>query len=456
VTAAFPAHLRSARGTRASSPLLAAVIAVELALTVVGIQAPPELLLVIGGISVGVALLAAVHLALPAAERGLVLILSGAGFLVRLLVMLLLHYAAIAPGNPHGLLAPDSFGYDGVGWLLAQHWRNGRPPELEQRAIGLTLGYHYMVAGIYTVVGHAPLLIKILNMLLSTSLIPLTFLVGHQLAGRRAGFTAALLIAFWPPVVFWSVQILKDVVITFLLLVATLGWIAFARRPRLSALALALGPAFPLSFLRMYIFGFWMVGVGAGLAAIAVRSRRLLPAAAVLGMMAAGGWWVASPAGALWFQSQENWVAKLSSISGGAGSVFEGVTFESPRDVVAFLPLGVARFLVTPLPWKAGLHAPEVAGAVLRYALMPFAAVGLLHLLAVKRLAVIPIVVCWAVTLLLYAAAFRGGIPRHWIQFYPYFLVFAAAGLPRWPNWPLPMALGAAAFLILGAAITLG
>jgi hypothetical protein len=370
--------------------------------------------------------------------------------------MLILHYAAIAPGNPHGLLAPDSFGYDAVGWLLAQHRRYGRAPHVEQHAIGLTLGYHYMVGWIYTVVGHVPLLIKTVNVLLSTGLIPLTFLAGYQLAGRRVGLTAAFLLTLWPPAVYWSVQILKDVVIAFLLLLATVSWIAFARRPRLSALAMALAPTLPLSFLRMYIFGFWMVGVTAGLLAIAVRSRRLLPVAVLLALIAAGGWWVASPGGALWFQRQQNWVAKLSSIPGGAGSVFEGVTFEKPRDVVTFLPLGFARFLVTPLPWKAGFHVPEVAGVILRYALLPFAAVGLLHLFAVKRQAVIPIVVCGTLTLLLYAAAFRGGIPRHWIQFYPYFLVFAAAGLPRWRNWPLPMAVGGTAFIILGAAITLG
>jgi hypothetical protein len=150
----------------------------------------------------------------------------------------------------------------------------------------------------------------------------------------------------------------------------------------------------------------------------------------------------------------EGLIARLSAMGGSTNSVFEHVTYASVRDILVFIPLGCARFLVTPLPWKVGLpDLAEAAGAILRYALLPFAAAGLFYLLRIKRAAVMPIVVSSLLTFALYSIAFRGGIPRHWMQFYPCFLIFAAAGLPRWPNWPLPMALGGMAFLVSAIAV---
>jgi len=457
VTTAVPPHLRAAPRGFSWTPLIAAALTAELALTVLLVYAPPAFVLVTAVLIVAVALATAAHFALPAAEREPLLILFGTGLLVRLVVMFVWHYAAISPANPYGLHARDSFGYDGLGWLVAQHWRHGQPPRIEFQLVGLTLGYHFTVAAIYTVAGHVPLLVKTVNVLLSAGLVPLTFLAGRELAGRRAGLTAAFLIAFWPPVVFWSVHILKDTAITFLLLLAALGWIAFARRPRFRTLIAALGPAIPLAFLRSYALVFWIVSLAAGLFFIALRSRRVLPAVALVLAVAAMGWWAATPQGAQWIGVQEDLVAKMSAMGGSTDSVFEHVTYTSLQDILVFLPLGFARFLVTPLPWRVELSSwPEAAGAILRYALLPFAIVGFLHLFRVKRTATIPIVVFGFLTLVLYSVAFRGGIPRHWMQFYPYFLVFAATGLPRWPNWPLPVALGGIAFLVSAIAVTRG
>ncbi len=119
-------------------------------------------------------------------------------------------------------------------------------------------------------------------------------------------------------------------------------------------------------------------------------------------------------------------ISRLSSIGTGGleGSFFEGVAYRSLGDVMAFLPQGLVRFLVSPLPWKTSLaHWHEALGSVLRYALLPFAAIGMVVIWRRERWAFLPMLVMLLLGAALYAIAFRGGGPRHMTQFYPYFLV---------------------------------
>lgn len=447
------------RGGFRLTPLFAALVAGELALTGLLVSAPPGTGLAAIGLMVGMALIAALLLRLPAAEHEPLFVLLGVGFLIRVVALFSVHYAAISPGNPHGFLVPDSFGYDRVGWHLAQHWREGTSTRLGYQTAGFTIGYHYAVAGIYAVAGHAPLLVKALNVVLSASLVPLTFLLGRELAGRRAGLLAAFLIAIWPPIILWSVQIMKDILITLLLVLATWGWIVFARRPRLQSFAAALMPAFPLLFLRSYVFFFWTFGIAVGLALMALDRRRVGLALALLLGLGAAAWWTVVEFSPAWMAGLDLRIVKLDLAGSVAGSLFETVRLRTLGDILGFLPFGFTRFLLAPLPWKVDFFQvqwPEAVGSVLRYLLLPFAALGLFELMRSKRLAMAPIAVSGLLTILLYAVAFRGGVPRHMTQFYPVFTVFAAAGLPRWPHWPLPLALAWGTFLVVALALTWG
>jgi hypothetical protein len=361
--------------------------------------------------------------------------------------MLAVHYANISSLNPHGFVERDSFAYDRLGWHIAQHWRHGHSTRIEYQTIGFTVAFHYTVAAVYAVAGHVPLLVKTLIVLISASLIPLTFLLGRRVGGPRVGFIAAFLMVIWPPVIQWSVQLLKDIPITFLLLLAVHGWVAFHRRPRFLSLAGAILPAVPLIFLRTYMFPFWVAGIAAGLFAMGVQRGHRLLAVVWVGAVGAFGWWAVSTYSSIHLEDLESLITKLDAIGTIQGSLFHGVGYRSSTDLVTFLPLGFLRFLLTPLPWKSGQWA-EALGSILRYALLPFVACGIVHLWRRERIAILPIVVCGLLTISIYALAFRGGSPRHWVQLYPYFFVFAAAGLPRFPGWPVPMAFVWSAFMV--------
>ncbi len=437
------------RAFRLPSRLVALAVAGEIGLTVALVRAPTELALVFVVLLAGTAALVLAHFALPAAERDRLLTIFAVGWLIRVTAMLIILFAAQSPGNPFGLLMRDSVSYARVGWNLAEHWRRGHPTRVSYHTAGYTIGFHYAVAAVYTIAGHVPLVATTLITLLSASMIPLTFLLGRELAGRRAGLTAALFIAIWPPVIFWSSQLLKDMVIAFLLLVSVLSWVAFTRRPRLDHLALALLASAPCIFLRGYIFVAWAIGLAVGLIVRALSREATVRAIVLALAVVAIGWWAAVEYSVLGLGDLNLMITQLSSVATSAGSLFAEVHYRSVRDLLAFMPKGALRFLVTPLPWRTGLlEWPEAVGSVMRYALLPFAAAGLVHLLKVKRAAVAPVVTCALLTVMLYAAAFRGGLPRHWAQFYPYLFVAAADGFKRFPSWPLPVAIGGLGFLI--------
>ncbi len=392
---------------------------------------------------IGTLLLVALLLALPVAEHEPLILLVVAALAIRVTAFIAMHAALVTAVNPHGLLFPDSFGYDRVGANIAEHWRAGRVSRLEYQTAGFTIGYHYFVAAVYFLFGRAPLVATALNVLLSTSLVPLTFLLGRRLAGREVGLLAALFMAIWPPIIYWSVQLLKDAPIAFLLLTAALSWVAFVHRPRLIHLALAVVAAVPLVFLRTYMFLFWMIALAAGLYVWMRGRRRSFLALVLAAVVVAVGVHGVLEYSAYRLQGIEAWVPKLSAASTVTpGSLFGQVFYRSLGDVLAFYPLGVLRFLLTPLPWKADLlFWPDAVGSVLRYALLPFAGYGLVHIVRRERVAVFPILAVGFLAVSLYAAAFRGGGPRHMTQLYPYFFVFAAAGLRRFHHWPLPVAM---------------
>ena len=211
-------------------------------------------------------------------------------------------------------------------------------------------------------------------------------------------------------------------------------------------------------FVRTYMFLFWTVGLAFGLAAAALGRRKPLLAALLAVLVLAAGIVGALEYSALRFRNVDILLGRVNAVGKGGqeGSVFEGVNYRSFEDLFVFFPLGLVRFLLTPIPWKTGgIMFHEALGSVLRYALLPFAAFGFVALWRSRRLMMTPIVVTLGLAAALYAAAFRGGGPRHLTQFYPYFLICAAVGLPRFRHWPLPLALGLIGFLTVGGLMSL-
>ena len=122
----------------------------------------------------------------------------------------------------------DALTYDFYGFALVKSWGgdhyyqsnlNTFFGEYGQSAWGMV----YMVGAIYKVIGRNMLAIQFTNAVFGAATAPAVFSIAHTLfRNRRVGRLAALLVAFFPSLVLWSSQGLKDGPIVFILVLAIL------------------------------------------------------------------------------------------------------------------------------------------------------------------------------------------------------------------------------------------
>lgn len=143
---------------------------------------------------------------------------------IRLLLCLYLFFHFSGPPSD-GFFISDGWGYSYNGWWLAQMWHRGIYPSAAEMyktisQSGHWSGYDTWNAYVYYVVGYSPLTLMFINCLIGSFAVLLVFWTAQLLAGIRPARIASLLTAFWPSLLLWSTQNLKDVwVVTALLLV---------------------------------------------------------------------------------------------------------------------------------------------------------------------------------------------------------------------------------------------
>ena len=152
-----------------------------------------------------------------------VLALVLVAFLLRAIAAVTVEQVSIAVGYG-GFLGPlggDDLTYDLVAWQQAQAWRGAGPPVHPADRYLLNV-YTHTQAGLYLIVGHQPLAMKVLNCLFGALTAGLVYLMGRRLFGERAARVGGVAAAFFPSVFFWSVVNLKEAM--FLFWVAVLLW----------------------------------------------------------------------------------------------------------------------------------------------------------------------------------------------------------------------------------------
>src|SRR5205085_5996966 len=118
----------------------------------------------------------------------------------------------------------DAYTYDGLGNALLHVWHGDmRYKEVLAEAFETFWGMPYYVAAIYALVGRNMLAVQFVNSIMGAATAPVAYLCArhifnNQQVARMTGFLAA----FFPSLVLWSAQGLKDGPIVFLLTLAIL------------------------------------------------------------------------------------------------------------------------------------------------------------------------------------------------------------------------------------------
>jgi len=362
-------------------------------------------------------------------------------YLSTLLLRTLMALALNASVGTSGFAAAfwgDSGTYDAEGDLLARRWHGENTSTVLTHAVS-GYGFVYYVAAFYYVFGRNQLLLQLLNATIGSVTVLVVYAIGHRLFGQAVARWAALFMAFFPQMLFWSAGMYKDP--SVLLCIAVAMYAVLRLRESFSpGMAVLLGvAALGLLTLRFYIFYFVAL---AALAAFVFGMRgRLGPRLLSYGLVTValvGAFSVAVKKETLDVQSaymtlEQMQVTRVDQAMWGKSAYGAGYDVSTPAGALQALPVGLVYLLFAPFPWAISgvrqlLTLPET---LVWYALMPAFARGLVYSVRRRLRDVLPILV-FAVTLTIAYALMQGNVGtayRQRTQVTMFFFVFMAVGI---------------------------
>jgi hypothetical protein len=405
---------------------------------------------------------------------------------LRLLSFAVFYLGSLATGH-NGVVDPyDSALTDHWAWYAAQHLRHGEWVNLTsyQLAGSWDVGFTYLVAFEYMLVGHFSEVPRVVDALIASFTAPAIYLAGRgtvlgEVVARRAGWLTAL----WPLSIYWAgYDLLKDPLVWFLLALAVLAMTAAGRR-RYSILTVA--SAVPMQLVRLYmgmaLYLFlpltavlrrdWK-GLAAAVAFLAVGEAGLVaigypPVWSVIpytgngipfiGSLHSGG--VAGTIGDLGGNDPN-----ASSQAEGTGTNAVAVLGGGPRSIAKRLTIGIITTALGPRPALKDIVHPTLdtamyPGLVVWIPLIPFTILGLVRAFRTREPRVVSVAL-FAISIWLgLSLLFAGGAFRQREMAFPATLLMTSLGLqgplPRfwWPAYGALIAVGAGVLLLREAGV---
>jgi dolichyl-phosphate-mannose-protein mannosyltransferase len=339
----------------------------------------------------------------------------------------------------------DAITYDFFGFALFKVWGGERYYEVFVNQFtggGSASGWGmlYIVAAIYKVVGRNMLAVQFLNAILGAATAPVAYLIALELfPNHRVARLCAVLTAFFPSLVLWSSQGLKDGPIVFLLAVSMLATLKLGTRfsvKYLGALAVAL-----CSLLTLRFYVFYIVVLAVTTAFILGRRQLTMQSFArqLIIMLFIGvvlGYFGVSRYTSQQFDaygSFEQLQRMRMDASQSAGSGFgQDVDVSTPAGALSAMPLGLSYLLLAPFPWQMAsvrqlITLPEM---IVWWSSIPLLMLGLWFTIKYKLREVAPILIFTTLLTLTYSIL-QGNVGtayRQRAQLLVFYFVFVTIG----------------------------
>src|SRR5215510_10246433 len=340
----------------------------------------------------------------------------------------------------------DAITYDFFGNALLKVWEGHaeyiRTVEtFSERAAGSGSGMLYMVAAIYKIVGQNMLATQFVNCVLGAASAPIAYLISIEIfPNKRVARICALMAAFFPSLVLWSCQGLKDGPIIFLLTLSMLATLKLGVKFSLKfvvALVLAL---FALLALRFYIFYIVVIAVGAAF----ILGRRQLTAQSfvrqmiVITLICLGlAYFGVSRYASQQFESyatvEQLRRMRLDASQSAASGFAEDVDVTTTSGALTAIPLGLTYLLLAPFPWQLAslrqmITLPEM---VVWWLSIPLLILGAWFTMKHRLREIAPIIIFTSLLTLTYSLL-QGNVGtayRERAQLLVFYFVFVAVGL---------------------------
>jgi hypothetical protein len=339
----------------------------------------------------------------------------------------------------------DAFTYDLFGNALLKTWEGEKYFQTYVDLFtggGASSGWGmlYMVAVIYKLVGQNMLATQYVNSVLGAATAPLAYMIALEIfPNKKVARVCALLTAFFPSMVLWTSQGLKDGPIIFLLILSMLATLKLGTRfsfKYLTALALSL---VGLVTLRFYVFYIILVSITGAF----IMGRRRLTAQSfarqLIIMFVIGGalaFFGVSRLASRQFESygnlQQLQVMRLDAAQSAQSGFGQDIDVSTPTGALAAIPLGLTYLILAPFPWQLTsirqmITLPEM---MIWWSSIPLLVLGLWFTLKHRLREITPILIFTSLLTLSYSIL-QGNVGtayRQRAQLLVFYFVFVAIG----------------------------
>lgn len=411
--------------------LLALSVAVSVLIPVDGISA-----IVVG---LTVALFFGLFVYLIKEDQRFLLQIFVAGFILRVGLGTVIYLM-----NAQEYFGGDAVTYDTLGYFLYRVWQGDffLQSEIDRFSTGGGWGMLYMVAAVYQIIGRNALAIQFVNAAIGAVTAPIVYLCAAQIFhNSKVSRLAAFAVAFYPSLILWSAQGLKDGPTVFLLALAMLATLKLGERIDLKYILLLIVAVSGILTLRFYIFYMLVAAIGGsfviGMRNVSAQSllrQFLIVITLGLAMTYLG---VLRNAGSQ-FERFGNLEALQRSRLDQAQSAKSGyaadVDVSTTSGALTAIPIGLVYLLFAPFPWQFQitnfrqiLTLPEM---VVWWASFPLLVVGIMFTLKYRLRQALPILFFTTMLTLSYSV-FQSNVGtayRQRSQLLVFYFIFVAVG----------------------------
>jgi 4-amino-4-deoxy-L-arabinose transferase-like glycosyltransferase len=333
----------------------------------------------------------------------------------------------------------DSSTYDLGGYLVALQWAGESFSVSSGQASVSGYGFMYFVGVIYYIVGRNQLLVQFINGTIGSLSVVVIYAIARHLFDAPSARWAALFMAFFPQMIFWSCAMYKDPSILLCIAVAMYSVLRLRERFTAGFVVLFVMSCLYLISLRFYVF--YMVAF-ATLGTFVFAQRRgvfsgllaqIVLVSLFLGALVFGVRSETLEQQSSYFDLEKLQTARYGQSTLGKSAFGSDINVSTTEGALAALPVGLVYLLFAPFPWAISgirqlLTLPET---LVWYALMPALVRGLLHTLRRRFREALPILV-FAVILTGAYAIFQSNVGtayRQRTQVTMFFFIFMGAGI---------------------------
>jgi len=365
-------------------------------------------------------------------------------FVAALLVRVLLG-TLILVFNARDFFGGDALYYDYYGFAQLAAWYGDRyfnalMQVYNSGGLASAWGMVYMVAAIYGLVGRNVLAVQMVISVMGAATAPIIYLVAsHVFQNARVARLSAFAVAFYPSLVLWSSQGLKDGPIVFFLAIAILATLRLGKKFSIKYITILIAALFCVLTFRFYVFymilaavaGAFVIGMQKLTASILARQFAIIIliglALTYLGVTRYANVHL-SEYTRLERVQQSRQDAAVSAQSGYG----QRVDVSTGEGALKTIPLGLIYLLFAPFPWqlaslRQSITLPEM---LIWWASFPLLILGLWFSIKYRLRQISPVLL-FTVMLTLAYSIFQGNVGnayRQRSQLLVFYFIFVAVG----------------------------